>query len=623
MSDQPQTVDVQWWTKSGVELARCAFDVVSRIRRRQEYRRQQFAIYQAMYGGLPLGTGTLPFSYAQTPSSLGTQLSLNVARSVVDSVVASVAAKSAPKPTYLTTDDWALRRRAQKRELLVEGAMKKGGYYRILPLQMRAGCIYGTGPVKVFTTPAGEVKYERIKARELLVDDDEAEHGDPPSAFHFKGYDRARLSKMFAKDDKAVEAIKLAQRYRADAQGLIGDPTADRVLVYEGWRLPTEPGADDGKHAIFIGASASGSDGGYTLLEEPYTWDRFPISVSRWNVAEDGWYGEGLIQEVSGIQLEINDILDELQEATHGIKGKWLVEEGSEVDVAAINDELVAILQYRGIKPEYVQPQAIPPDVYEHLWRLVQAAYEISGKSQLAATGRKPSGLQSGEALRAYADQGTERFLHKYQMLEETVLDTAELTERCLIELAKGKSVKLVVNAGMSLREIGFEETQLEDGSYRLEIQASSQLPNNLAGRIDTVQEMAKTGAFSPDELLEYMQGPDTKDLAHRRNASRRFTEMAFSRLLDGQKAPTAEPEMDLATCLRVAIELYAVELGRDVPPSEEVQDAMLRWIELVRRLKKMAEAQNAPPPPTAPSPDGQQQPGGPPGAPPSPGVGP
>jgi hypothetical protein len=43
--------------------------------------------------------------------------------------------------------------------------------------------------------------------------------------------------------------------------------------------------------------------------------------------------------------------------------------------------------------------QAMHPEVYNHLDRLYQRAYEISGISELSATGKKPAGLESGAAL--------------------------------------------------------------------------------------------------------------------------------------------------------------------------------------------------------------------------------
>ncbi len=87
------------------------------------------------------------------------------------------------------------------------------------------------------------------------------------------------------------------------------------------------------------------------------------------------------------------------------------MEHGSKVTQAQLNNDLAAIVKFSGTPPTYVPPQIIAPEVYQHLWALYAKAFEISGISQLNATGLKPSGLNSGAAQRAYQDVQSERFL--------------------------------------------------------------------------------------------------------------------------------------------------------------------------------------------------------------------
>lgn len=635
MSDGDVITDCDWWSKEGDESANVAHGLLKRIRNRQEYRRQQFLIFASMYGGTQLASfGQL--SYSNQAQWLGTQLSLNVAKSVTDAVLASVAAKSKPKPAFTTVDDWQLRRRAMKQGQLVDGAMTNGKYYRLMPMQFRDGEIYGTGLVKVMETRKKTVGYERCLPFEVTVDDSESRQGDPQGLFQSKWYDRGQLikcAKAWGAPADTVKYLEEAKRGELEPYEYGLDPTSNQVYVHEGWRLPSgvveyeedderkakedakDPEETDGRHIIFVE--------GKMLVEEPYDWEVFPFSKFLWNPPDMGWYGEGLIQEIAGIQLEINDMLDELVEAVHGIKGFWWVDEASEVNFDHINDELVKIIEGKGQPPSYIQPTAIPPDFYEHLWRLVNQAYEIPGKSQLAATSKKPAGLNSGEALRAYAAQDSDRFLHKYNMLEDTVCDTADLTDRVLRGIAKknkGKSVALYVRTGEYMRKFDLSKMDIERDKYAIEIQPSSQLPNTLAGRIDFAQEMAKTGAFSPDELMDVMQSPDTKDLVHRRNATKRYVEAAFDAIWEREEFQPPEGEMDLKVALPIALNLY-VE-ARELKAPEEVIDEMVRWLAICKAQIEKSQTPQKPPVdhnmPPPPQPDALMQP--PPGAlPPSP----
>jgi hypothetical protein len=52
----------------------------------------------------------------------------------------------------------------------------------------------------------------------------------------------------------------------------------------------------------------------------------------RWSEALVGFFGVGLVEELLGIQREINKLLQQIQRGHHLIAGHYLVENGSKVN---------------------------------------------------------------------------------------------------------------------------------------------------------------------------------------------------------------------------------------------------------------------------------------------------
>ena len=66
------------------------------------------------------------------------------------------------------------------------------------------------------------------------------------------------------------------------------------VKVIESWHLSSGPKAKDGKHTICTNA---------TLFKEDYDKEYFPFVFFRWNVRPVGFFGQGLAEQLQGLQL--------------------------------------------------------------------------------------------------------------------------------------------------------------------------------------------------------------------------------------------------------------------------------------------------------------------------------
>lgn len=608
--------DLRFWKKPTDEaIVETVVANVRRIRSDQEQREKDNLLYASLYGDVQmLGFGA--YTYSRPSSKPQDQLSLNVVRNMTGAVVSRVAAKAKPKPMFLTKGgDWELSRKARRLEKAVDGTFYKVGFYEEAKLVFRDAVIFGTGVLKWGVDyDAGQVFAERVLPGELLVDDASSLYGGKAAKtyYHLRYYDPAVLAEIYPEHEEAIMALAAKS---SEGEAIVGySGTTEQILVVEAWRCPAFAGAQDGMWVRCIEG---------TLLEKaPYKRTYPPFSVYRWDASLAGFFGTGLAHELCGIQLSINDHLDEIEDLLRAIKGKWFVEELSRVNPNKLNDEGDGIVFYRGTAPVYVAPNVIPGEVYNHLWNLVQKAYEVAGISQLAATSQKPSGLNSGVGLRAYRDQQSERFLDKYQAWDEFVLQSARLSLDAMRDLAEWTKEPLVISArrGHVLEQIDFKDNDLEERAYELQIMPTSMLPTTPSGRLAFVEDMGRMGVAEPDELLELIEMPDTDRFVKRRLATRQLVEDIMEAIVETGEYDPPEPFMHWPTALRVAVESY-LEYRRDKCPPAKLE-LVSRWIVQARLMQKRAAAEEAPPPapPGPPGPPGPPMP--PPGMGPPPGPG-
>jgi hypothetical protein len=587
MSEAAVMTDRAWWDGNAFDKHDKLIAVVRYIRRSQADRKVSDLLYQSMYGG----SQVRGFGYGvaiRSPLANLTRLTLNVCRNMVAAVTSKIAAKNKPKPTFLTEGgNYDLREKAQDLESFVGGVFYESGVYQELTLCFRDCCVFGTGILKILAG-SKSVEVERTHPSKCIVDNAEGADGKPANFYQRDYIDRLwlldRIEDWLKGDSEQLEKARVALAVRRpidqDDQEFAFDTTADQVLVTEGWHLG--PGLKGGRHVIAID--------GCTLLEEE--WDGpFPFAFVRWTPALDGFFGEGLVEELMGIQREINKLLQQIQRGHHLITGHYLIEQGSRVVQQHINNDLAAMVKYAGTKPDYVAPSIIAPEVYTHLWQLYAKAYEITGISQMNATGMKPAGLDSGEAQRVYQDIQTERFLEVGQAYEEFVVETARQVVRCARRV--GGSYKVFGEGKEGGRFLQWKDVDIPDDLVRIRVYPTSMLPTTPAGKLAWMQDMLKSGALPPEDVLEIVDFPDIDAYKRRKLAPRKIIERNIASILRKGEFVSPEPADNHALALTLVNEAYH-EARLDGVPEEK--------LELLRRY--MADTTDLMPKPPPPVPD-------------------
>jgi len=612
--------DARWWLYDSNEARQAGMvdDLVHRVFKQQQWRREAYLRYLRLYSNAAIqGWGGKDKNQSAQPISQ--RLALNVVKSCCDAFTSKLTLER-PKCTFLTSGgDWDLQERAKDLEKFVDGQFYEMHLYEMLPDIVLDSAIFGTGILKLYIDGKDDdqtIECERTPVWEFGVDEQDAQYGDPRGAIQKKYVDKLVLKEMFPEAAEDIERASLEE----EPFPHFADNTSDMVSVYMCWHLKSGKKAEDGRYYIGIP--------GKRLYCGEYERDVFPFVFYRRNKAPTGFYGIGLAEELFGIQVEINTMLQKAQQHIRLLaSGKWMVEASSKVSTGTIDND-ISIVRYTGTAPQVYSPsQLLSADFYQHLDRLYARAFEICGISQLQASSQKPAGLNSGKALDTFADLASERFgvaSHAYQDLvlhvAEHVIDLA----REISETYPEFSVRSVSKDAME--PVKFLDTDLDSNEAVLQMYPTNKLSKDPAERIAQVEQLVNSGVVSPEDAPRLLDYPDLDSEWNMKYASFNLTMKCISSILRKGKMILPRPFMNLQQSIKIA---QMQELLAEIKGAPEDKLQMLReWIQSAVDLANPPPAAGSPPvgspsPPVpgAPAPmapSGPPMPGGPmpPGAP-------
>jgi hypothetical protein len=587
----------RWWIYEGQELADALSMTLEFLKEHQQYRSSQWVIAARLYGNMALvGKAGLVFSrVANTQSWLKDRISWNCVQAATDTVTSRIA-KNKPKPLFLTSGgDYKIQQKAKKLNKFVDGVFYENDAYKLGTQAFLDGCVWGDGVIHVYAENK-RVKYERVMSSELHVDELDGFYGKPRSMHRAKDVDRAVLLEQLrawcAKDDKKQLAFKEHQVKEAkpsnpdEGEEFI----ADRVELVESWHLPSGPEANDGKHVISIK--------GTVLVEEAWEHDFFPFARFQWSPRLYGFFSQGLAEQLQNIQLEINTLLATIKQSFwKGGTFRILLPTGSKVVKDHITNQIGAVISYTGTKePTVVTPPLVQPEIFQHLMSLWQKAFEQAGVSLLSAAALKPAGLDSGAALREYNDIQSDRFMTIGQGYERLFLDLAKISIAVVKDITKGHAsyrVK-VPSAGKFIEEIDWKDVNLTDDQYVMKCFPVSSLPQDPAGRLQTIQEWVQAGWINGRQGKRLMDFPDLEMAENLFNAAEDYLTQLLETMIDSGDYTPPEPYDDLALARELALEFY--QRGKFQKLEEEKLELLRTFLKQIQALEAQAAAAAQPP---------------------------
>lgn len=581
----------QWWTaETDFDLGRQLVSTANYLQKAgiNQARVKQASIYTTVYSGKPLYNYALNSKMLDISNRLpNNRPTVNVTQSCIDTLGSRIT-QSRPKPIFLTDNgDSKERKLAKEMNAFIAGELYRCKAYDIGMATLRDACVLGDGLIKIVEINK-KVALERTIETEVFVDSNDAYYGNPRGLIHIKLCNRDVVEALFPKEEK--EVAKAEKAYVDNSAGS-SETVVDQIILVEGWHLPSGPEAGDGRHTI---ACSSG-----VLLDEPWEKETFPFVKLGYSPNLVGWFSQGLAEMLSGTQIEINKLLNTMSQAINLIGvPRIFIDEMSKVLETAFNNNVGTIIKYRGTKPDYEVAQCVPQEMYAHLERLINYAYQISGVSSLSAAAQKPAGLDSGEAIRSYDDLQTDRFAALSRRYEQMYIDLAYQ----IIDLAKdiaerdGSYTTVYPNKDGS-REVDLPKAVKLKDTYVIQCFDQSSLPKDPAGRQAKLSEMLASNEITLSEFRRLSNFPDLEQSDKLANALQERLLYILDNIIEEGEYTTPDPFLldpeDLATKLTVQyINMYA-----NAKPQEDRMQLLRDFFTQVQVLKTQAE----PPPQMAP----------------------
>lgn len=583
----------QWYNADSFSKASVLWGVVEVLKEQSRSRHARWRKYAMLYGDADIGSLGVRTYNTALPDD---RLTLNVCRSVTDAYVAKIT-KSSVKSSFLTTNgDWSMMMRAKRLEQFMDGQFYKAGVDELDIDASRFTAVFGTSVAKVCERH-GKIVMEHVFPWDVLVDDTEAIYGKPRHMYQTHCIDRQRLKSLFPKmSAKIDEAPQVVDGHMFLAPS---DSSSDMVEVVEGWRLATggKTDADMGQHVIGLPNTI--------LFEEEWTRETFPFVFRHYTKKLVGFWGTGIVEQLVGIQIEINTLLRRAQQSMYLLGAPVVyLEAGSKVIKSHLTNEVGRIVNYTGTPPVVVSPQTVNPEIFMQIERLYTRAYEITGVSQLEASSRKPADLESGAALREFIDIGGERFIPQGRMRERWY---RHLTERVIETASEMKNPPTVLgrrrrHGSWDMREIRWSDVNMERDQYILQIFPTSALPTQPSGRTATIEAWLRAGLVSQDEAKYLLDFPDLEGFVSPALAHRNVVLAAYERMVEDGEYVSPESYQDLTGALQLMQGSYLNARMNGV--SEDrlalLRDYMAACVEMLKQT--MPQEPHVAQPPNGPS---------------------
>lgn len=490
--------------------------------------------------------GTSPDSLAYSPGGQQNRVSINVIKSCIDTLCSKIS-KNKVKVNFLTSGG-TLEQQTRGKQLnkFINGHQQETEAFEKYKLAFRDACIFGTGFVKSYRCEiTNKIKKERIFPDEIMFDPADSYYGTPRCMYQRRFVSKNLLKSKFPDREQDIESVKSMELFR-------GDALEPQLLVCEAWRLGQ---GEAGRRLLCID--------GVALVDEEYKFDMFPIASMRYTEPLLGVLGNGVPDELAGIQMEINRLTRHIQECQRLISlPRIYYKMTSKFNPGHFVNGIGTFIPYSDTPPVVDTPQAVGQEVYNWLWQLVQKAYETVGISQLSANSQKPTGLDSGKALRTFNDIESERFMLVGQAYEKFIIDDCERS----LMLMRDSDVISATSKLDGLEKIKWKDIKIPHDDFVIQTFPVSALPNSPEAKLQTVTELKNEGYIQPEEAADLLDYPDIEANSDIRLAPQRLIKRALERaLLEGKYIPP-EPFLPLDMALLEAQRYFCWAQLKDFP---------------------------------------------------------
>lgn len=423
----------------------------------------------------------------------------------------------------------------------------------------------------------GEVSLDPVFANEIFVDLADGFYNNPYKMVQSKQIPQHIMLKKFPEFAAQIKSARVAE-IRS-----IGNPVyTPSLTVVEAWARNGY--VEKGRHVICI----ENCD----LLDEEWDKDYFPIVKAEYNTPIVGYLGQSVVDELYPIQKEIDRILATIQSVLNTVSvPRVFIDTNSAVNIDKITNKIGLFCMYdgrNGAAPIIHNGAAMPPELMQALEFQINLGYQRVGLTTLQTQGEAPSGRLSGEALDNLVDAQSERWQRLQEVYERFHV---QLTETIINEL-KGEAIEMTaLDKEIGLTKISTKKIPKTEGSFVLQMLPNSTFPKDIAGRIQTAQDLVNLGVLSPAQLPPLFDMPDIEAATVLQGAPMKLIEDILERMEDDpENYIPPEPYFNLQYAMSSALQRYSLSKlgGKD----EKYLKNLRRFIDDLKQLLQQAQAE-------------------------------
>lgn len=250
------------------------------------------------------------------------------------------------------------------------------------------------------------------------------------------------------------------------------------------------------------------ANGSFVLAEE---WDKetIPFIFLHYKNPILGNISVSVVDMLINIQQEINILMAKIKDASQiNPANTYFVPDGSSIKAQQLNNRVGNVITYKpqaaGGVPVVVSTPAFIDNQYMSLMdSLVQKAYDIVGVSQLSATSRKPSGLNSGIAIATAEDIEADRF---ETQLNQVIRAYVDIAKTCIKIFDKDSEVLPSSKYRCSIK---WNDVLKEADNMNIQFSGADNLSKDPSTKLQQLQQLATAGVIPAARISQLMQIPD------------------------------------------------------------------------------------------------------------------
>ncbi len=208
----------------------------------------------------------------------------------------------------------------------------------------------------------------------------------------------------------------------------------------------------------------------------------------------------------------------------------------------------------------------------------------------LSAQSQKPSGLDSGKALREFNDLESERFMEVAQRYERTFIEAAKIMVGMAKEIyEEDGEFKVKVKGKKFIETIDWADVDLDEDKFVMEAFPTSSLSSTPAGRLQDVQELLQAGFITKEDGMKLLDFPDLESTMSLANAGIEDIDRMIELMIDKGEYQTPEPYQNLELGIKKCQQAYLKYKSEGA--DDDRLELFRRWMEDAQGAKSCSRS--------------------------------